>query len=173
MEYAALHGMFWAKGTFWVTAAVLLFVILYGRKILAFVVKMLDDRSDEIGRQLDEAVRLRAEAEAMRKDAEVRKNEAMIRARTMLDDASREAERLAADLIAEAQATAKRREQMIEEQIVAMRNAVTAEIQQQAVALACRATEIILRQSIDTEQGTRLIDSSIANISEALRPRAA
>jgi F-type H+-transporting ATPase subunit b len=172
MEYAALHGIIWAKGTFWVAVAVLIFLALAGRKIVAAIVTVLDDRSTDIRRQLDEAARLRAEAEAMLKDAEARKNQALAQAREMLAAASRDADRLATKMIAEAHAVAKRRAQMVEEQIVAARHAAVEEIQQHAAALACRATEIVLRQTINTEQGNQLIDSSIAGIAEAFQRHA-
>lgn len=171
MEYAALHGIIWAKGTFWVAVAVLIFLALAGRKVVAAIVTVLDDRSTDIRRQLDEAARLRAEAEGMLKDAETRKNQALAQARDMLAAASRDAERLATKMIADAHAVAKRREQMVEEQIVAARHAAVEEIQQQAAALACLATEIVLRQTINTEQGNQLIDSSIAGIAEAFQRR--
>lgn len=172
MEYAALHGIIWAKGTFWVTVAVLIFLAFAGRKIVAAIVMMLDDRSTDIRRQLDEAARLRAEAEGMLKDAEARKNQALAQAHDMLAAASRDAERLAAKMIADAHAVAKRREQMVHEQIVAARHVAVEEIQQQAAALACRATEIVLRQTINTDQGNQLIDSSIVGITEAFQRRA-
>jgi len=172
MEYAALHGIIWAKGTFWVAVAVLIFLALAGRKIVAGIVAVLDDRSTYIRRKLDEAARLRAEAEAMLKDAEVRKNQALAQARDMLAAASRDAERLAAKMIADAHAVVKRREQMVQEQIVAARHAAVEEIQQQAAALACRATEIVLSQTINTDHGSQFIDSSIASIAEAFQRRA-
>ncbi|MGH7715722.1 MAG: F0F1 ATP synthase subunit B, partial [Vulcanimicrobiaceae bacterium] len=158
MEYAALHGIFWAKGTFWVTVAVLIFLGLAGKKIVAAIVKMLDDRSSEIRSQIDEATRLRAEAEAILKDADLRKNEALARAQDMLAAASRDAERLTAKLISEAHAVAKRREQMAKEQVAMARKAAIEEIQQQAASLAYRTAEIVLRQTIDAEQGDQLID---------------
>lgn len=169
MEYAALQGLIWDKGTFWVTVAVLIFLGLAGRKIVAAIVKMLDDRSLEIRRQIDEATRLRAEAEAALKDAEARKSTALAQTREMLVAAKRDAERLAAKLVADAHAVAKRREQMIAEQIAAARNAAIEEIQRQAAGLACRATEIVLRQMIDTKEANRLIDSAIASFPEAFQ----
>lgn len=173
MEYAALHGIIWAKGTFWVTVAVLIFVAMFGRKIVGAIIKALDERSLEIRRQIDEAVRLRTEAEAMLKDADARKNEALEQARELLTTASRDAERLAAELIADAHAHAARREQMVKEQIVMARNAAIEEFRRQAAALACRASEFILRQTIDAAQGSRLIDSAIAGLSEGLDRHAA
>jgi F-type H+-transporting ATPase subunit b len=173
MEYAALHGIFWAKGTFWVTVAVLIFLGLVGKKIIAAIVKMLDDRSGEIRRQIDDATRLRAEAEAMLKDADARKNEALARAQDMLAAASRDAERLAAKLVADAHAVAQRREQMVKEQVAMARNAAIEEIQREAASLAHRTAEIVLRQTINAEQGRQLIDSSIADIAKVFNRSAA
>lgn len=173
MEYAALHGILWDKGTFWVTFAVLIFLGLAGKKIVVAIVKMLDDRSSDIRRQIDEATRLRAEAEAMLKDADAQKNEALARAQNMLAAASRDAEQLAARLVAEAHAVAKRREQLAKDQVIMARNAAIEEIQREAASLAHRAAEIVLRQTIDTEQGGRLIDSSIADLAKAFTPNPA
>lgn len=173
MEYEALHGIPWDKGTFWVTVAVLIFLFIFGRKIVGFVVKILDDRSTAIRSQIDEAMRLRAEAESMLKDAEARKNEVLAQAQEIVSAASREAEQLAAALIAEASAAAKRHQQMIEEQIVAARKAAIEAIQQKAVSLAVRATEIILRQTVEADESRKIIDSSIASIPETFyRPGA-
>jgi F-type H+-transporting ATPase subunit b len=173
MEYAALHGIIWGKGTFWVAAAVFIFLVLSGRQIVGFIVKMLDDRSMEIRRQFDEATRLRTEAEAMQKDAEARKQDALAQARDMLVAASHDAELLAAKLISDAHAVATRREQMVAEQIAAARNAAMEDIRKQAASLACRAAEIVLRQTIDTEQGNQLINSAIASLPEAFQRGAA
>lgn len=173
MEYAALNGIVWAKGTFWVTIAVLIFLAFFGRKIVHGIVAMLDQRSATIRRELDEAARLRGEAEAMLKDAEARRETALAQAREMLALAGREAERLAAELLTEAEAAAKRREQMAHERITAAQNAAIAEVREAAAALASRVAEKILSETIDQPRGAPLIDQAIARLPASLRNQAA
>lgn len=173
MEYEALHGVIWAKGTFWVTFAVFLFLLFFGRKLYNYIVQMLDRRAVDIREQIEEARKLRAEAEEMLRDAEARKREAEAQAREMIAAASREAERLAESLIEEAHASARRRERMAHERIDAARNAAVGEIQQRAAVLASRAAEILLRETVDAAHDQGLVDTSIASMPEALRRRAA
>lgn len=173
MEYEALQGAVWAKGTFWVTFAVLLFLFFFGRQMYNYIVDMLDRRATGIRDELEEARRLRAEAEEMLRDAEARKKEAQAQARDMIAAAAREAERLAADLVEEAHAAAKRREKMAQERIDAARNAAVGEIQQRAAVLASRAAEVLVRETVDAAHDQGLIDNSISAMPEALRRRAA
>ncbi|MHB1303148.1 MAG: F0F1 ATP synthase subunit B family protein [Acidiphilium sp.] len=173
MQYEALQGSLWDKGTFWVTIAVLIFLAFFGRKIIGGVVTMLDQRSAAIQRQLDEAARLRAEAEAMLKEAEARREAAMAQAKEMVALAGREAERLAADLLAEAQASAHRREQMARERIAAAESAAVANVRNAAAVLAARAAERILSDTIDTQRDASLIDDAITALPAALKQKAA
>jgi len=173
MEYEALTGTIWDKGTFWVTIAVLIFLFFFGRKIIGAINAMLDQRSAAIQRELDEAARLRAEAESMLKDAEARREAAQAQAQDMLAMASREAERLAADLLAEAQVSARRREQMAQERIAAAESAAVAEVRDAAAALAARAAEQILKDTIDSAHDQALIDQAITELPAALKQKAA
>lgn len=173
MQYEALTGILWDKGTFWVTVAVLIFLFFFGRKIVGGINTMLDQRSASIQRELDEAARLRAEAENMLKDAETRREAALAQAKDMLELAGREAERLAADLLAEAQASARRREQMAQERIAAAEAAAVAEVRETAATLAAHAAERILRDTIDDNRDQALINRAITDLPTALKQKAA
>lgn len=173
MEYEALTGTIWDKGTFWVTVAVLIFLFFFGRKIVAAINQMLDQRSAAIQHELDEAARLRAEAEKMLKDAEARREEALAQAKEMLAMAGREAERLSADLLAEAQALARRREQMAQERIAAAESAAVSEVRDAAATLASRAAEHLLKETFDEVRDHALIDQAISGLPAALRQKAA
>lgn len=173
MEYEALTGTIWDKGTFWVTFAVLIFLFFFGRKIVGGINAMLDQRSAAIQRELDEASRLRTEAENMLKDAEARREAALEQAKDMLAMASHEAERLAAELLAEAQASAARRERMAQERIAAAEAAAVEEVREAAALLASRAAEQILKDTIDDSRDKSLIDQAITDLPAALKHKAA
>lgn len=173
MEYEALHGIVWHKGTFWVTIAVLIFVAFFGRKLIGAVIGMLDKRSADIQQALDEAAKLRTEAEAMLKDAEAKRQEALVQAKEMLALASREAERLSAELLADAEQAARRHEQMAKERIAAAETAAVTEVRTIAATMAGRAAEVILRETIDGRHDHDLIDQAIAGLPAALSRKAA
>ncbi|MGC9270891.1 F0F1 ATP synthase subunit B [Acidiphilium sp.] len=173
MVFEALQGVLWTKGTFWVTIAVLIFLGFFGRKLVGTVISMLDRRSNDIRRELDEAARLRSEAETMLKDAEAQRAAAIAQAHDMLALATREAERLAADLLAEAQLAAKRREQMAQQRIAAAESAAIADVRNAAAALAVKVTQRILADTIDANRDQALIDQAINDLPASLRKQAA
>jgi F-type H+-transporting ATPase subunit b len=173
MNYLAFRGNFFDKGTFWVTVAVLIFLALYGRKLVGFITAMLDQRANEIRRALDEAAALRREAEAMLREAEAKRAEASLQARAMIENAAREAERMAARLMQEAEDSAKRRERMAMDRITAAESDAVSGVRHAAASLAARAAEIVLRETVDAERDAALIDHAIAGIPAALSRRAA
>jgi F-type H+-transporting ATPase subunit b len=173
MQYESLQGVLWTKGTFWVTIAVLIFLGFFGRKLITAITSMLDHRSRAIQQELDEAARLRAEAEAMLKDAEAQRAAAIAQASDMVALAGREAERLAAELLADAQAAASRREQMAKARIAAAESTAIAEVRNLAASLAVKVTERILAETIDSQRDQPLIDQAINDLPAALRKQAA
>jgi F-type H+-transporting ATPase subunit b len=173
MNYGAFHGNFFGTGTFWVTVAVLIFLALYGRKLIGFVTGMLDQRAIDIRRELDEAAKLRAEAEAMLRAAEARRVEAEQQAQSMIENAAREAERMSAQLMRDAEESAKRRERMAMERITAAESDAVSGVRNAAASLAARAAEIVLRETVNAERDAGLIDHAIAGIPAALSRKAA
>ncbi len=169
MEYADFYGNFWQKGAFWVTVAVLSFVLIFGRKIVRAVLGMLDQRSAAIETALQEAAALRSEAEAMLKDAERRRAEAEAQAKAMIEAASHEAARMAAELMQDAETHAQRRERMALDRIAAAESSAIAELRTQATDLAVRATSLALRESIDAAHDQSLIDQAISQLPVAFR----
>jgi F-type H+-transporting ATPase subunit b len=169
MEYADFHGVFWEKGAFWVTVAVVIFAVVFGRKIIGAIVNMLDQRSAAIAAALQEAANLRAEAEAMLKDAERRRAEAEARAQAMIAAAAHEAEHMAAEFMKDAELQAKRRERMALDRIAAAEASAVAELRARATDLAVRATEISLRETVDAEHDRAMIDQAISGLPTAFR----
>ena len=119
MQYEAFHSGFWATGTFWVTVAVLLFLLVFGARILRGINSGLDNRAAGIRGALEEAQRLRREAEVMLQEAERRQKDAIETARRLMADASTRAARLSAELAREAAAANERREAVVTERIAA------------------------------------------------------
>ena len=67
---------FFAEARNWVSIAVVLFFVLFGRKLWAALTGMLDGHAEVVRTELAEAARLRREAEAMLADANTRREQA-------------------------------------------------------------------------------------------------
>ena len=171
MEYHALTLTPWLTGTFWVTMAVLIFAVLFGRRIGVPVGGMLDARAHAVRTALDEAATLTAAAEAMLADAKQRQAQAMADAKYILDSAHEEAARMAEELAREAEATAKRRERMALDRIAAAEKAALHEVRSIAVDVATAAATQLLRNGFASNAGSAMIDTAITGIPAALHQK--
>lgn len=169
MEYHALTLLPWLTGTFWVTMAVLVFLLLFGGKIVVPVNNMLDNRAATIRAALDEAAKLKAEAEAMLADAKRRQEQAIADAEAILATAHAEATRMAEELAKEAEATARRRKQMAQERIAAAEKAALHEVSNVAVDVATAAVAQLLRNGFAADKHDGMVDHAIAGVPAALR----
>ncbi|MEA2728329.1 MAG: F-type H+-transporting ATPase subunit b, partial [Acetobacteraceae bacterium] len=96
----------------WVVLAFILFFVLFGRRLWAVLAGMLDARAAAVKAELEEAARLRREAESMLRDAEKQRADALAEAKALIEGARAEAIRVTAAAAAEAETSARRREQM-------------------------------------------------------------
>ena len=170
MEYQALAGgAFYLHGSFWVFVAVVIFAVLAGRQISGAITGMLDQRTAGVSAALAEAAQLKAEAEAMLANARARQAQAEEDAKQILAIAHVEAASLAASLAADAEASAKRREQMAIERIAAAEASAVAEIRAVAIDIATTAAKSLLADQFNAEADALLIDKAIAAAPAALR----
>ncbi|MCW3476707.1 F0F1 ATP synthase subunit B family protein [Limobrevibacterium gyesilva] len=167
-----MHGEnFFEDPRSWVAIAVVIFVVLFGKKIWAALAAILDKRADTIRGELAEAQRLRQEAEAMLKDAKARRESALAEAQKLLEGAKVEAARLAAAAAADAQASAARRERMAVDRIAAAEKAAVDEVRMTAAEIATSAAERVIRDGLTADANTGLVDRAIAGLPVALAPK--
>ncbi len=169
MEYQALSFTPWAHGSFWVFVAVVIFMVLAGRKIAAPVAAMLDARAQSVRDALEEAARLKEEAQALLADAKARQVQATEDAKQILASAQAEAARMSAELAEEAQATAARRERLALERIAAAEAAAVKDVRAAAIDIATAASAQILRDGFSADGDAARLDQAIASIPTALR----
>ena len=169
MQYLSLRTHFWNVGTFWVTVAVVLFLVVFGRRLFGAIFGMVDSRSRAIQHELDESQRLRREAESMLAAAERRQAEAMQAATDLLERARSRAERLSQEMAAQAEDVLRRREQMVTDRIHAAEANAIKEVRAAAAALAVDAASRVLRETFDAQQDEALVSGAIDNLPKALR----
>lgn len=164
---------FFADPRNWVVLAFFLFFILFGKKIWAALSALLDARAVAVKAELEEAARLRREAESMLRDAEKQRADALTEAKALIEGAKHEATRLSAAAAADAEASAKRREQMAIDRISAAEKAAVDDVRLAAAEVATTAARQVIAQDLSADADAKLIDQAIAQLPTALAARRA
>ncbi|HVZ10646.1 F0F1 ATP synthase subunit B [Rhodopila sp.] len=167
------HESLFAEPVTWVVGAFVVFFILFGRILWRALAGMLDNRAALVRAELEEAAKLRTEAEAMLRDAEKQRVDALAEAKALIDGAKAEAARVAAATTAEAEASARRREQMAMDRIAAAQKAAVDEVRLAAADVATEAARQVIAEGLSAEGDASLIDQAIMQLPSALARKAA
>ena len=159
---------FYASTSFLVAGAFVLFFVFFGKKIFIAVGSMLDDRSDAIKFELDEAARLREEAQDMLADYERKQHEALAEAENIVAAARSEAERLGVEAAKQLEASLKRSEQMAKDRIAQAEATALQEVRAVAVDVALEATAKILEKDVSGVKAKDIINGSIGELGKKL-----
>ena len=154
-----------ADPVFWVMIAFIGFVALliyYG--VPGAVGKALDDRATAIRADLDEARRLRDEAQALLADYQRRSREAEEETKTILEQAKREGEALAAETRKNLQESVERRTKLAEEKIERAEAQALSDVRTAAVESAIAVAEKILKSRVAGATADTLIENGIRDL---------
>lgn len=154
---------------YWVLIAFLIFVgILWKANVHGLIAKALDDRADQIRKELDEARRLREEAQTLLSDYQRKQRDAESEAKSIIDNARREAEVLAADTRKALSEQLERRTRQAEEKIARAEAQAVTEVRMSAIDGALAAAQKILASKASGSLSGTLIDASIADLKAKL-----
>ena len=150
---------------FWVAIAFVVFVlILIYYRVPALIAKSLDDRSEAIRKELDEARRLREEAQNLLADYQKKHRNVGEEADSILQLARSEAEAFAQETRASLKDMLERRTRQAEDKIARAEAQAVDEVRAAAIELAVAAAEKILREKASGAGGASLIDQSIREL---------
>ncbi|MET0182385.1 MAG: ATP F0F1 synthase subunit B [Caulobacterales bacterium] len=151
--------------TFWAFVALAIFVAgaLY-LKVPAMVAGMLDQRSQEIAKELSEARRLREEAERLLADYTAKKNAAAAEADAMIAHAKEQAVLVAAETRKAAADAIARRQQQAEDRIAQAEASATADVRAAVADAAVAAAEKALREQMNAGAQSQLIDAGVEEL---------
>ncbi len=150
---------------FWVSISFLLFLGLlayYG--VPAMIGKALDERAEGIRKELDEARRLREEAQALLTDYQKKAKDAETEAASIIDQAKREAEALAAETRKSLSETIERRSKIAEDKIARAEAQALSEVRATAVETAMAVAEKLIGARVGGGIASGLIDASIKDL---------
>jgi F-type H+-transporting ATPase subunit b len=170
--YAATEGAggsVFTDPTFWVAIAFILFFALIAYlKVPGKLTAQLDARAERIKGELEEAKRLREEAQSLYADYQRKAEEAAREAEAIVEHAREEAERTAERMRSDMEAALERRKAQAEAKIAQAEQQAIDEVRNRAVDIATAAAASILKEDMQGDAGTRMVDDAIGSIGRHL-----
>jgi F-type H+-transporting ATPase subunit b len=158
--------------TIWTIVVFLLLLTVLWLAAWKPMLKALQDREHNIRTALEEAQRARAEGQQLRAEFEqekVRANEAV---RQMMEEARRDAERVAAERKAQADADIQADRERLRREIDTARDQALAQISERAADLAAVISAKLLRRQVNMDDHRRLVDEALADLESTGKKRA-
>lgn len=150
---------------FWVMIAFFCFMgLLVYMGVPKLMMKALDDRADQIRRELDEARRLREEAQQLLADYQKKAREAETEAKSIIEQARIEAEAMATETRRGLVEGLERRTKQAEDKIARAEAQAVGEVRAAAVDTAIAAAERILKSRVTGATGAALVDQGIRDL---------
>lgn len=160
---------FYLDATFWVAVCVLLFfALLLWKGAFKSMGKALDDRAGKIESELNEARRLREEAQALLASYQRKQKEAEEQAESIVAQARKDAEAMAARSRAELAERLERRAAQAEAKIANAESQAIAEVRARAAERAISGAEDILKKQMSPTDHTKMVKDGIAGMGKAL-----
>jgi F-type H+-transporting ATPase subunit b len=151
--------------TFWATAALLIFLaIVFYMKVPGTIGKSLDQRSDKIRGELEEARRLREEAEQLLADYQRKRKEAEQEASEIVALARREADAILVDAKRKTEDYVTRRTALAEQKIAQAERDAVNEVRSSAVELAVEAARKVIAAKASGKTSDDLFKASLQQI---------
>ena len=155
--------------TFWATVALLIFVaVVIYYKVPGMISKSLDERADNIRKELAEAKRLREEAEQLLADFQRKRVEAEKDAADIVAAAKREADMLLEDAHRKTEEYVERRTALAAQKIEQAEREAVIEVRASAVDIAIEAARKLLADKVDVKSGAEIFKSSLQELKSRL-----
>lgn len=155
--------------TFWALVALVIFMgIVFYMKVPGMIAKSLDDRSDKIRNDLEEARRLREEAQELLAEYQRKRQEAEQEASDIVAAAKRDADLIAKDAEEKTAEFVRRRTAQAEDKIAQAQAQAVADVRASAVDIAIAAASRIVEGKVTGASADKMIKDSIAEIKARL-----
>ncbi|HEY4030584.1 MAG TPA: F0F1 ATP synthase subunit B [Caulobacteraceae bacterium] len=155
---------------FWTGLALLVFVaVLLFLGVHKAAAKALDAKAAKIQAELDEAKKLREEAQGLLASLKAQREETERRAAEMLANAEAEAKRLEIEAAAKLEEQIKRRQELAERRISNAEAQAAAEVKAAAADLAAQLAEGVLAERIKGAKSDPLIDAAVGQLATKLK----
>ena len=155
---------------FWTGLALLVFVgLMVALGVHKAAAKALDSKAAKIQAELDEARKLREEAQGLFASLKTQREQTEKLAAEMLANAKAEAKRLEAEAKAKLEEQIKRRQELAERRISNAEAQASAEVKAAAAELAAQMAEGVLAARIKGAKSDPLVDAAVGQLAEKLK----
>ena len=155
--------------TFWaLIGLIIFFVIIFAVGAPRLATRKLDERTERIRNELEEARKSREEAQALLAEYQRKRREAEAEAENIVEEARREAKRMSDEANAKLNEMIERRTKSAEDKIALAEAQATSEIRGHASDLAVQAASHILSERLSGDASQQMIDEGIATVRERL-----
>ena len=159
---------FYLAAEFWLTVAFVIFVGLLFRPVSRMITSALDDRSDAIAKELDEARRLAEDARAALADYQRKQRDAVKEAEEILARGEAEAKRMGEAAARDLAAALERRGQLAIEKIAQAEARAIDEVRNAAIDMALGATRKLIEENVDKGKSDALVEDAIKELPDKL-----
>jgi F-type H+-transporting ATPase subunit b len=146
----------------WGGLSFVVLLVLLSKFAFPALKKGMDDRTERIRKDLDEAEGAKTEADRIREDYSRQLADAKAEAGRIIEEARQAADSVRRDLTARAEAEAQELRQRNAEQLDAERTRIMGELRGQVSALAIELAEKVVEANLDRDAQNRLIESYIS-----------
>jgi len=154
----------------WVAIGLLILIgALIKAKVPGLALQALDARGIKVQAELDEALRLRQEAQALLASIQAQREESERLAAEMLANAQEETKRMAQDAQVKLEEQIKRRHLMAERKIANAQAQAEAQVKAAAADLAAQLAEATLAARLAGLKSDPLIDRAVAQLGDKLQ----
>jgi F-type H+-transporting ATPase subunit b len=165
---AAPHGAFYEDPQFLVLVAFVITIALIGKTVYQKISAALDERSEGIRDDIEEATRLREEAQDLLASYERKQRAAVGEAQAIAERAKGEAEFLAEKASKDLDAMIERRKRQAKDRIAQAEISARDEIRAAAIDVAMEASKRILADKVTGKKGDALVDAAIKDLPSLL-----
>jgi F-type H+-transporting ATPase subunit b len=164
------HGeeAFYQSPEFWLGVAFLIFIVAISRPLAKGIAAALDTRAAEIARNIDEAQKLHDETKAALESYKQKLAAASREAAEIVANAEAEARRMRESAEKELAATLKRREELAVDKIGQAEARAAKEVRDAAVEIALAATRKLIAEGLSQDRAGALIDEALKNLPKQL-----
>lgn len=148
----------------WVLLGFLIFVGFIYKRAANIVTTKLDERAENIRKQIEEARTLREEAQAMLAQYQRQQRDAEKAAAELVSEAKVQAEHILKQAQIDAEAAAERQKKMAEARIAQMEAHAVTEIRAVAAEVAVQATRSLIEQKVDAKKAGDILADSIEKL---------
>jgi len=149
----------------WGGISFVVLLILLSKFAFPALKKGMEDRTERIRKDLDEAENAKTEADRIREDYSAQLADAKSEAARIIEEARQAADSVRRDLTARAEQEAQELRQRNAEQLEAERARIMGELRGQVSTLAIELAEKVVEANLDRDANNRLIESYISQVS--------